>query len=214
MLAILISIRSRHIANIFNGKKLRELRKKFPKHYRGWVYIYCCKDKLSLAEYLYKDGWVYDAVLNYDYAKSIGCAKEKLNGKVCARFWCDNVDEYYRGFNLEPNPKTGYHDSIANSRLIEESCLTYDEICKYSESNKLSFFAIHISKLELFDKPMDLSKFLRRGFEQEKHDILYAVDRKTRREFKDEIEEKINCVMEGYRLRRPPQSWQYVEVTL
>lgn len=49
MKAILMSIRPQHMAKILNGKKTIEIRKKFPKDYVGWVYIYCTKDS--------KKGW-------------------------------------------------------------------------------------------------------------------------------------------------------------
>lgn len=194
MLAILISIRSRHIANIFNGKKLRELRKKFPKHYRGWVYIYCCKDKLSLAKYLYKDGWGYDAVLNYDYAKSIGCAKEKLNGKVVARFWVDDVTEYINGGRWNDDNTFGSYDDYIKDNVCEEACVTEEELFAYSDD--LAFFSIHISKLEIFEEPKELNEF---WYCTEKHCIF------------SECHKYMHC--RKY-LKRPPQSWQYVEVTL
>ena len=208
MLAILISLRSRHAIDIFNGEKLQELRKKFPKNYRGWVYIYVCKDKIPV--YI---PWEFEVEPQEDGTLKALTDFERGNGKVCARFWCDNIDEYYRGFNLEPNPITGIHDSIANSRLIEESCLTYDEICDYSEKNKLSFFAIHISKLELFDKPKSLSDFMPRKWDKcgvkdknglyQCHKCPHAIH--YGHGFGD-------C---GYApLKRPPQSWQYVEVNV
>ena len=214
MLAILIALRSRHAIDIFNGEKLQELRKKFPKNYRGWVYIYVTKALPLLLKNKDRDKIFINklkAVEKDDLDRFPHI--QKFNGKVVARFWCDNIDEYYRGFNLEPNPITGIHDSIANSRLIEESCLTYDEICEYSESNKLSFFAIHISKLELFDKPKPLSDFMPRKWDKcgvkdknglyQCHKCPHAIH--YGHGFGD-------C---GYApLKRPPQSWQYVEVTL
>lgn len=197
MLAILISIRSRHIANIFNGKKLRELRKKFPKHYRGWVYIYCCKDKLSLAEYLYKDGWVYDAVLNYDYAKSIGCAKEKLNGKVVARFWVDDVTEYINGGRWNDDNTFGSYDDYIKDNVCEEACITEEELFAYSDD--LAFSSIHISKLEIFEEAKELSEFKRFVKYWKYIDTPYS---------------HYDCVKELVSLEKAPQSWQYVEVTL
>lgn len=207
MLAILISIRSRHIANIFNGKKLRELRKKFPKHYRGWVYIYCCKDKLSLAEYLYKDGWGYDVVLNYDYAKSIGCAKEKLNGKVVARFYCDNVEEIKfhcltktNSYGVQRIETTFTTQTLSFTELKKLSCLTGDDLMKYL--NDTDGYAINITKLEIFDEPKELSEFSHKDC---KTCIANNGCNKV---------EKIrnNCL--GIPLTKAPQSWQYVEVTL
>ena len=42
---ILMSIRPQHLCHILNGDKTIELRTRFPKDYRGWVYCYCTKTK-------------------------------------------------------------------------------------------------------------------------------------------------------------------------
>ena len=43
--SILMSIQPQWLAKILNGEKTIEIRKKFPKDYVGWVYIYCTKGK-------------------------------------------------------------------------------------------------------------------------------------------------------------------------
>ena len=43
--AILISIQPQWVAKEINGEKTIEVRKKLPKDYIGWVYIYCTKAK-------------------------------------------------------------------------------------------------------------------------------------------------------------------------
>ena len=48
MKAILLSIKPEWIAKILNGKKTVEVRKKFPKDYVGWVYLYCSKNGKDL----------------------------------------------------------------------------------------------------------------------------------------------------------------------
>jgi len=65
--AILLSIQPRHLRNILSGKKVFELRKRFPKDYIGWVYLYCTK------------------------ANHIGFLSKQYPGKVVARAWIDNV---------------------------------------------------------------------------------------------------------------------------
>ena len=72
MNAILMSIRPKWVAKILNGEKTIEIRKKFPKDYVGWVYIYCTKDK-KYANLINRGGF--------------------LTGMVVARFWCDKVEE-------------------------------------------------------------------------------------------------------------------------
>ena len=50
MKAILISIKPYWVAKILNGEKTIEIRKRFPKDYVGWVYIYCTKGKQKYAK--------------------------------------------------------------------------------------------------------------------------------------------------------------------
>ena len=49
--SILMSIKPQYVAKILNGEKTIEIRKRFPKDYVGWVYIYCTKGKEKLAKY-------------------------------------------------------------------------------------------------------------------------------------------------------------------
>ena len=46
MKAILLSINPEHALNILNGKKTLELRKRVPKGFIGWVYVYVTKGKI------------------------------------------------------------------------------------------------------------------------------------------------------------------------
>ena len=43
MKSILLSIKPEWLCKILNGEKTIEVRKKFPKDYVGWVYLYCSK---------------------------------------------------------------------------------------------------------------------------------------------------------------------------
>ena len=55
MKAIMMSIRPRHVRDILNGDKIKEIRKRFPSDYRGWVYIYVTKGKELLFKDLYAE---------------------------------------------------------------------------------------------------------------------------------------------------------------
>lgn len=122
-------------------------------------------------------GWVY-----------IYCTKDKkyanlinrggfLTGMVVARFWCDKVEEinnrYCRG-------------------MLIDSCLTNHELNNYLGNYQGK--AIHITKLEIFDKPKEIREFVKCD---DKHIRIG------------------NCFI-GFggipRLTRPPQSWCYVEI--
>lgn len=154
MKSILSSIRPKWVAKIFNGEKTIEVRKKFPKDYVGWVYMYCSKSntqylvgsKIQKCEIITKSS-------NARFSPNID--KYTGNGKVVARFWCDKVEEinrYCTGRGISYKTET-----LNNIELCDKSCLDLIEIDHYLYFKK--GFAIHISKLEIFDKPKELSEF-------------------------------------------------------
>ena len=152
MKSILISIKPKWVAKILNGIKTLEIRKRFPKDYVGWVYIYCTKE-----EYLMDTDKGYFSTKNglmeigYYYKRM-----RNINGKVVARFWCDKVEEIK--LNLALRYST---DSMKEEELLKRSCLTVDEIDNYLWSNICCGKSIHITKLEIFDKPKEISEFKR-----------------------------------------------------
>ena len=135
MKSILLSIRPELVAKILNGEKTIEVRKKYPQNYVGWVYIYCTKDK-KYANLINRGGF--------------------LTGMVVARFWCDNVEEIDIYTNRIYETKT-----LNQLELLEKSCLSHCELFEYlgEDYSKKGGYAIHISKLEIFDKPKELSEF-------------------------------------------------------
>ena len=141
--SILLSIRPEWVAKILNGQKTIEVRKRFPKDYVGWVYIYCTKDSKNILCRYYDGHWFTTKDKNNNW-------KMYMNGKVIARFWCDNVEEI----------TTEKWSPSKEQDLLKESCLTENQLFDYCnlESGK-PFYAIHISKLEIFDRPKELSEF-------------------------------------------------------
>ena len=136
MKAILMSIRSQHLVNILNGKKTIELRKRFPKDFRGWVYLYCTKAKPYLLR-LFGRCFITDYLT--PEVKDDGLVK---NGLVVARVWVEKID-YIKNCDAED--------------IIFRSCLTLDEIQAYDFS--VNLLAIEIAELEIFDKPKELGEF-------------------------------------------------------
>ena len=181
MKAILMSIRPEWVAKILNGEKTIEIRKKFPKDYVGWVYIYCTKGGKQLVDC---PQWVENELYHQLwYDKDIALLENSqmlLNGKVVARFWCDKVEEitFYpkKPFDRYGTPYRATYD------LLTESCLEYDELDKYLNKNKGR--AIHITKLEIFNKPKDIRDFVACKYGKP----IWKP------------------------LSRPPQSWCYVEI--
>lgn len=150
MKAILISIRPQHTCNILNGIKWWEIRKKFPKDYVGWVYMYVTKALPLLAFNIDGDFDVYDATQwDDDYLN--------YNGTVIARFWCDRVEEI---FTRQDRYKEFmyYETSLEMDDLLKESCLDYRQLDDYLCGEKGR--AIHITKLEFFEQPLHIRDFV------------------------------------------------------
>ena len=135
MKSILLSIKPQWVEKILNGKKTIEVRKQFPKDYVGWVYIYCTKDK-KYANLINRGGF--------------------LTGMVVARFWCDKVEEIL-------NYGLARRSEIMMKELLTKSCLTMNELNEYAPHKEYKendfIYAIHISKLEIFDEPKELNDF-------------------------------------------------------
>jgi len=184
MKAILISINPQWVAKILNGEKTIEIRKKFPKDYVGWVYIYVTKGKDRLV-------WDIDGHICIDN-EHYAYGDEELNGKVIARFWCDKVEEVK--LNLVMRYST---DSMKEEEILNQSCLTVDEIDNYLWSNICCGKAIHITKLEIFDKPQEIYEF-------------YKAPTKQYAKWCRENSVHGLCIIQS--LTRAPQSWCYVEV--
>ena len=167
-----MSIRPQYVAKILNGNKTIEIRKKFPKDYVGWVYIYCCKNKPNLYRHFKGE------FLLLKETKKI-CL---WNGKVVARFWCDKVEPAYKFYVEE---------------LCQLACINKDELYKYAGGwyKTDDLLAINIDKVEIFDKPKEISEF---------KVIDYFIE-----------QPRINgwVKQEIYKpLTKAPQSWCYTEV--
>lgn len=181
MKAILMSIQSKWLVKILNGWKTVELRKRFPKDFRGWVYLYCTKAKPYLS-YNHYEG-CFDLDKSYD-KKLIHFNQTLINGKVVARVWVDNVKVYN---NIDDDSSYGTYG------LPQGHCLTDYDIFQYTP-NGGRLFAIHFSKLEIFDKPKELGEFWADPIDFQVHT-------------------KAEAIAEGYRpIQRAPQSWQYIYI--
>jgi len=174
MKAILMSIRPQYVAKILNGEKTIEIRKKFPKDYVGWVYIYCTKGGDMICYRPNFDG--YACVPNL-------YGNEHFNGKVVARFWCDKV---------EPT-NNFYEEEICSLACISKQ--EYFDYLGYDDG-----YAIHITNLEIFDKPKELSEFKVWGIDYPTGiiDPLHDCNVYYKKKLKP--------------LTRAPQSWCYVEI--
>ena len=144
--AIFLSVRPEYVLNILNGDKTLELRKRVPKDFKGWVYLYVTKAEPILCKF---NNSYYD--LLSDKFRIINKV-EKLNSKVVARF---SFDEYKI---IERDSAGNYYNNNDITNIMKLSCLGYDQIHEYANGKK-HLYAWHIKKLEIFDEPKALSEF-------------------------------------------------------
>ena len=197
--SILMSIQPKWVAKILNGEKTIEVRKKFPKDYVGWVYIYCTKkdDLCRIQKLCHNDRFICGKDFdNRDFPHLHSGYNGK--GKVVARFWCDKVSvvERYFGTFISISGYTTFLDKrYSYQGLKEATCLNDEELHKYL-GNK-NGYAIHISKLEVFDNLMLITMFRKPEFKKNIYDNngnrLSLLER-----------------LRKYSISKAPQSWCYI----
>lgn len=111
--------------------------------------IYCTKAKPNLYKPFEYDCFEQDEASRF-YLSKIPMLKEDtlLNGKIVAQFDCEKVEIFtldYRG------------DKEQNKRISKDSCVSIEDLIEYQKDNHF-LNAIHISNLDIFDKPKELAK--------------------------------------------------------
>lgn len=125
--------------------------------------IYCSKAK----PYLYKTNFVkledikkgYLDKLVYEIDKDErlylnGDKRENLNGKIVAEIEIDKVEEIILNGD-EIKCKYGTRSLFS---IEEESCLTFDELDYYLNVDKPYGYALHLTNLNVFDRPLSFDK--------------------------------------------------------
>ena len=222
MKAILISDHAIWCALMMNGIKKTEVRKgtalykatkKLIDEY-GFAefYVYCTKkEDIARIGRLGGDEFICERYpLTEVQFKSMNSGYS-AKGKVIFKFRCYKVEEikiHFLNKQLTYRIASRYEyttKSLSNSQLKNSSCLSNDEMnnyFKYVYDKNVVGTAIHISDLEIFDRPRELCEF---------HTNI-----------KKEPPEELLCPecgkpMEYYEykyLTKAPQSWCYVEVEL
>lgn len=192
--AVLISIRPEWCEEIVSGEKTIEVRKTLPKLETPFkCYIYCTKDE--------KDSdrlWVLREQIRKKYnGLAAVCAHLRAqpdlhsvgNGHVVGEFTCDQVEaieaatEPYGIYDVDD-------DFVAQTRLVDGALWDYGK--------GATLYGWHISKLQIYDTPKPLSAF--KG--------LCKIDVGCG-ECPYYNYTKMEC--DGRTIKRPPQSWCYVE---
>ena len=211
---ILMSVNPKYLVDILNEQKTLEIRKKFPKDYTGWVYVYCTKQKPFLAEEnVSYDSDGYDcSFVGYSLFDTMQEIYDSgnddewpINGKVVCKFWVEKVEEitpeclsHYIGIPSFITP------TLSACNLCNKSCLTKDDLFNYLKPNgplEKSGYAIHISNMQIIE-PIELSNSNIRFFTYVKKWIDCGMDCPP---YVDEVEKSIT---------KAPQSWQYAWVEL
>ena len=181
MQSVLISIRPQWCELIANGKKTIEVRKSRPKLETPFKCYIYCTHDKEHT--LFKD-WIDPPFVVKEY--------NIMNGKGIKNVFHDN-----RPWGNANGKVIGEFvcDKITNlfadsrfwldEKLVEQACLTGNQIRKYA-NGKESVYGWHISALQIYDKPRELNEF--------RKPIM-----PTGLRYEDDA------------IKRPPQSWCYVE---
>lgn len=186
MKAILLSIKPNWCKLIWSGMKTVEVRKTRPKLETPFkVYIYCTGH----------DGWVM---------KLPKAGVKKMDSRVIGEFTCDKIDKLVHvGTMMDINILTldGWYKPA--DALLQAACLTEAEAEKYLKGGDGCGW--NISDLKIYDKPKSILDF-HRAVDKTKlwcENCAIGGKKGTACAF---------CYgLDGLRIRRPPQSWCYVE---
>lgn len=190
--AVLLSIRPDWVKKIASGDKTVEVRKTCPQIDLPFkCYIYCTQpnsfNPCVLLHYKRPNSNVYDGFLTQ---------------RVIGEFVCDWIvylDMDSIGLGYYGEDKFLYIDTFDGDSKCN-TCLTRKEILDYTRGKRP--YGWHISDLVIYDKPKKLEEFVRYGFYDDMEIYISAA------------REGITCLgplAADYRIKKPPQSWMYVE---
>ena len=198
MKAILISIQPKWCELIASGKKTVEVRKTKPKLDVPFkVYIYCTKPRhyFKISKHLLtSDEGLFLVNGKVRMCDGFGVEYEDseykhLNCKVIGEFVCDCMT----GLKSDNMVQAYYNNT-------KDTCLTDEEIKKYSNGKKLYYW--HISDLVIYDKPKELREF---STPCKMRDMVCGICDYAVHGMDGDL---IGC---NTSIIRPPQSWCYVE---
>ena len=138
MKSVLISIKPKWCELIESGKKTIEVRKTRPNIETPFkCYIYCTKARTDMPAFVDEDGHVIYTV----------------GGNVIGEFVCDEIEHFTKAFFDEQDER----DTEEIAYFLEESCLSYSELCNYVKLD--DFYGWHISDLKIYNKPKEIEEF-------------------------------------------------------
>lgn len=195
MKAVLISIKPKWCELIASGKKTLEVRKNRPKLETPFkVYIYCTADMVKHI--------VFD---EYGDRKI-----ELVPQRVIGEFACDRIDSHTADCLIvkEDRQKATIGSCLSGKEILEYLSGSKLSTDRYSICNLQDFYCWHISNLEIYENPKELSQF------------NFPPERFCEKELcggcpKEQSISEYGDVMFDCEWKRPvmkaPQSWCYVE---
>lgn len=197
--AVLISIRPKWCEKIANEWKTIEVRKTRPKLETPFkVYIYCTSGRPDLNIPISPERLMQD-YLDTGSMQSLNCPLG--NGKVVGEFVCDSIVTY--NYDYCPHPEIGMDYDCGDSwweisdEDLKSACLAEKEF-RYYAFGREAMYGWHISDLKIYDTPKPLSEF--KGLCK----IEVGCGECPYYNYT-----KMEC--DGRTIKRPPQSWCYVE---
>ena len=199
--AVMLSIRPKWCEKIASGEKTVEVRKTRPKMNTPFkCYIYCTKAKERLIAILKDGDENYGEIYN---GKSVFIKQDEgsvcdmwgKRQKVIGEFTCDRIDEYD-----DDTIFSFRHEDYArwNDFDLDRACINPEDFQNYADGKWL--YGWHISNLKIYDTPKKLSEF--KGLCKVESDCCACPYYNY---------SKMDC--DGRTIKRPPQSWCYVEAT-
>lgn len=188
--AVLVSIRPEWVEKIANEWKTIEVRKTKPHLDTPFkCYIYCTNTRPFLVwGDVFRGAWVTEFTRLSGYGRAEADRTwDVFNGHVAGEFVCDWVETIKAA--TEPY---GIYDVgdyfVAQTRLVAGALWDYGK--------GATLYGWHISKLEIYDTPKKLSKFFR--------PLEICIGK---------VCDEYGCAYceNGGHIKRPPQSWCYVE---
>lgn len=189
MKEIMISIQPQWVEKILNGEKTIEIRKTKPKcEFPCKVYIYCTKGRHKQYTPPLSD-------TNYEHAFGY-----VMNGKVVAEFTLNGVVKFDIKSIMTLN---------VQQELMQKSCLGGLSLRNYLGNG--FGYAWHIDNLKIYEEPKELSEFsyFIPNNKCEKHEN--GLSCRNCDAYNKEYDTCMACYYLHRTIKRPPQSWCYVE---
>lgn len=211
MKAVLLSIRPEWCKKILDGEKTVEVRRTCPVHGTPFkVYIYCT---LAGSDSLFMDA------LNRDVAAWNRGGWPEKRGRVIGEFTCKKITgltHVGETGNWEPASlyvmAPGLYYKPADE-LLKAACMSKETAEKYLKGR--DGYGWHISDLKIYDKPLPLSNFIPncRHLEVEAGCRAYREHGWNCPDQRYDLnpDGSVNMAICQRSVKRPPQSWCYVE---